>query len=92
MLAALDSVYGQRKDNPHFLRPKKRPYAHFRLPILSQSLGSEGSAVVRPSYESYDVVLKDHLFADLRSVLFPDEPASLEQLRDLAANRGPSQS
>ncbi len=39
-----------------------------------------------------DVVLKDRLFADLRSVLFPDEPASLEQLRDLAAHRAPSRS
>ena len=52
MLAALDSVYGQRKDNPHILRPKKRPCTHFCLPILSQSLGSEGSAVVRPRYGS----------------------------------------
>ena len=34
-----------------------------------------------------EVVLKDRLLAGLRPILFPDEPASLEQLRALAAAR-----
>jgi hypothetical protein len=33
------------------------------------------------------VVLKDRLISDLRPILFPNEPASLEQLRSLAAAR-----
>jgi hypothetical protein len=33
------------------------------------------------------IVAKDRLVADLRSVLFPNEPPSLEQLRALAAAR-----
>ena len=33
------------------------------------------------------IVLKERLVADLRSALFPNEPASLEQLRALAAAR-----
>lgn len=33
------------------------------------------------------VVLKDRLIADLRPILFPNEPASLDQLRSLAAAR-----
>jgi hypothetical protein len=33
------------------------------------------------------VVLKDRLMNDLRSILFPNEPASLDQLRSLAAAR-----
>lgn len=33
------------------------------------------------------VVLKDRLIADLRPILFPTEPASLDQLRSLAAAR-----
>ncbi len=33
------------------------------------------------------VVLKDRLISDLRAILFPNEPASLDQLRSLAAAR-----
>jgi hypothetical protein len=33
------------------------------------------------------VVLKDQLWSDLRTILFPNEPASLDHLRSLAASR-----
>ena len=33
------------------------------------------------------VALKDSLISDLRTILFPNEPASLDQLRSLAASR-----
>jgi hypothetical protein len=33
------------------------------------------------------VVLKDRLISDLRPILFPNEPASLDQLRALATAR-----
>lgn len=37
-----------------------------------------------------DVVLRDRLFTGLRTVLFPDEPASLDHLRALATTRNPA--